>query len=279
MKRECFDRATCAHDHADKAKKEILSVMGNVISDDSYIPASVRMEDGIVIGPRVVFSGGATIVRSGVTIEAAAVIGKDVALGQGVLVRAGAVVLQSVPPNAIVEGNPAQIVGYRELAPSGSGNIILRDASAFDAQDAPSKLELEAGDSALYQMVRMADPRGALTVGEIERDIPFSPKRYFMVFGVPTRELRGEHAHKECHQFLICAHGSCRVLLDDGERRCEVLLDRPNIGIHMPPMIWGTQYRYSSDAVLLVFASHLYDPQDYLRTYDDFLHEKMRGVS
>lgn len=253
--------------------------MGNVISDDSYIPTSVRMEDGIVIGPRVVFSGGETIVRSDVTIEAAAVIGKDVALGQGVLVRAGAVVLQSAPPNSIVEGNPAQIVGYRESAPSGRGNIILRDASAFDAQDGPSKIELEAGDSALFQMHQVADARGALTVGEIDQDLPFSPKRYFMVFGVPSRELRGEHAHKKCHQFLVCAHGSCRVLLDDGERRCEVLLDRPNIGVHMPPMIWGTQYRYTSDAVLLVFASHLYDPQDYLRTYDEFLHEKMRGAS
>jgi hypothetical protein len=104
--------------------------------------------------------------------------------------------------------------------------------------------------------------------------LPFSPARYFAVFGVPSIELRGEHAHKKCQQFLICLHGSCRVLLDDGERRCEVILDRPDIGVFMPEMIWGTQYRYSPDAVLLVFASRPYEADDYLRTYDEFLAER-----
>ena len=120
------------------------------------------------------------------------------------------------------------------------------------------------------------DSRGSLTVGEVPTEVPFSPARYFAVFGVPSAELRGEHAHKECHQFLICLHGSCRVLLDDGEKRCEVTLDRPDIGVFMPRMIWGTQYRYSPDAVLLVFASRPYEADDYLRTYDDFLAEPTR---
>jgi hypothetical protein len=71
-------------------------------------------------------------------------------------------------------------------------------------------------------------------------------------------------------------HGSCRVLLDDGVQRCEVTLDRPDMGVFMPEMIWGTQYRYSSDAVLLVFASRTYEVNDYLRTYDEFLAELER---
>ena len=108
-------------------------------------------------------------------------------------------------------------------------------------------------------------------MGEVPAELPFVPARYFTVFDVPSVELRGEHAHKRCEQFLMCLHGSCRILLDDGVQRCEVTLDRPDIGVYMPPLIWGTQYRYSADAVLLVFASHAYEASDYLRTYDEFI--------
>jgi len=130
---------------------------------------------------------------------------------------------------------------------------------------------LGVGTAALHRMRRVHDLRGALSVGETGRDLPFVPQRYFVVFDVPSSELRGEHAHRACHQFLICLRGSCRVLLDDGARRVEVDLDRPEIGVSMPPMIWGRQYRYTPDALLLVFASHAYDPDDYIRSYDAFL--------
>jgi UDP-2-acetamido-3-amino-2,3-dideoxy-glucuronate N-acetyltransferase len=112
--------------------------------------------------------------------------------------------------------------------------------------------------------------RGSLTVGEFDRSIPFVAKRYFMVFDVPSLEVRGEHAHRECHQFLICVRGSCSVVADDGFNRQEFLLNRPDLGIHLSPMVWGIQYKYSIDAVLLVFASHYYDCLDYVRNYDDF---------
>jgi dTDP-4-dehydrorhamnose 3,5-epimerase-like enzyme len=115
------------------------------------------------------------------------------------------------------------------------------------------------------------DLRGNLTVGEFARDIPFVPERYFMVFGVPNREVRGEHAHRECHQFLICVRGSCSVVADDGERRVEVLLDAPEKGLYLPPMTWGIQYKYTSEAVLLVFASHYYNAADYIRDYAQYL--------
>jgi UDP-2-acetamido-3-amino-2,3-dideoxy-glucuronate N-acetyltransferase len=123
----------------------------------------------------------------------------------------------------------------------------------------------------LYRFPSVKDPRGDLTVGEFENEFPFRPKRYFIVSGVPSGEIRGEHAHKQCHQFLICAYGQCSVTVDDGTTRLEVVLNQPSMGIHVPPMIWGRQWQYSADAALLVFASELYDPNDYIREYDAFL--------
>lgn len=123
----------------------------------------------------------------------------------------------------------------------------------------------------LIEQTQVMDPRGNLTVGEFPVSIPFKPKRYFIVYQVPLVEARGEHAHRECHQFLICVRGRMTVVGDDGSRREEFELDRPSVGFYMPPMTWGTQYKYSPDAVLLVFASHYYDADDYIRDYDEFL--------
>jgi hypothetical protein len=84
-------------------------------------------------------------------------------------------------------------------------------------------------------------------------------------------ETRGEQAHRACHQFLLCVRGECAVVADDGTRRQEFKLDRPDLGVHLPPLTWGVQYKYSPDAVLLVFASEHYDADDYVRDYDQFL--------
>jgi len=244
---------------------------------DSLIPETAQIEPGVTLGQRVIFAGAGIVVRTNARIDAAAVIGENVTIGQGAWVRAGAVVLRSIPPNAIVEGNPAQVVGYVNRASNDQRpDLRLIDVQSLGELARPARVPLEVGDSALYLMRRVNDTRGSLTVGEVPTEVPFSPARYFAVYGVPSIELRGEHAHKRCQQFLICLHGSCRVLLDDGERRCEVTLDRPDMGVFMPEMIWGTQYRYSPDAVLLVFASRPYEAEDYLRTYDDFLEEKTR---
>lgn len=122
----------------------------------------------------------------------------------------------------------------------------------------------------LIRLPRIKDPRGNLTVGEFQRDIPFAVNRYFLVYQVPLVDVRGEHAHRECHQFLLCVRGHVRVLGDDGQRREEFLLDSPDLGFYMPPMTWGAQFAYSPDAALLVFASHHYDPADYIRDYAEF---------
>lgn len=244
----------------------------------SLIPESAVIAQNATIGPRVVLAGDGIVLRDNVRLDAACVIGEGVTVGQGAWVRAGAVVLSSVPSNAIVEGNPAQVVGYIDGGNSDTRPDPRRlDIHRFDHLERPARVPLDVGDSALYLMRRVTDARGALTVGEVPTEVPFSPSRYFVVFDVPSVELRGEHAHKQCQQFLTCLHGSCRVLLDDGLHRCEVTLDRPDMGVFMPERIWGTQYRYSPDAVLLVFASRPYEADDYLRTYDEFLAELERS--
>ena len=77
--------------------------------------------------------------------------------------------------------------------------------------------------------------------------------------------------HRECHQFLICVSGQVNVAVDDGKQRGEVTLDSPTVGLYVPPRVWASQYRYDRQAVLLVFASHPYDPGDYIREYETFL--------
>jgi UDP-2-acetamido-3-amino-2,3-dideoxy-glucuronate N-acetyltransferase len=134
----------------------------------------------------------------------------------------------------------------------------------------PAATDLGVGGASLHQLRYVEDKRGDLSAGEFARDIPFIPKRYFFILDVPEPEVRGEHAHKLCHQFLLCIRGSCRLLLDDGEDSSEVTLDRPDVGVYVPPMVWGTQHSYSRDAVLLVFASDYYDPDDYIRSYVEF---------
>lgn len=245
-----------------------------MIAIDCYVPPDARIEAGVTIAHRVVLAGAGIEIRAGARLDPACVIGEGVTIGQAAWVRAGAVVLRSVPPNAIVEGNPAQVVGYRS-SPSGGGRPDLRhvDILAYSHLERPARVPLGVGNGALHLLRRITDVRGALTAGEVPTELPFIPARFFAVFDVPSVELRGEHAHRRCEQFLICLHGSCRVLLDDGSARCEITLDRPDMGVHMPPMVWGTQYRYTSDAVLLVFASRSYEPEDYIRTYDEFLAE------
>tara|TARA_B100000989_G_C19498916_1_gene453353 strand:- start:437 stop:922 length:486 start_codon:yes stop_codon:yes gene_type:complete len=137
-------------------------------------------------------------------------------------------------------------------------------------KESPAKVNLQIGNSSLHLMRNYLDIRGALSVGEFPKDLPFQPKRYFIVYDVPEGNKRGEHAHKVCKQFLICIKGSCKVLLDDGLNKISLKLYRQDIGIYVPEMIWGCQYEYSNDAILLVFASEHYDTNEYIRDYNKF---------
>jgi UDP-2-acetamido-3-amino-2,3-dideoxy-glucuronate N-acetyltransferase len=111
----------------------------------------------------------------------------------------------------------------------------MNDRSRPDLMHEP----LGIGHCSLHEFRLVNDIRGNLSVGEFARDIPFSPKRYFLIFNVPNGEVRSVHAHKSCHQFLVCIRGSCQVLLDDGRHRRELTLDRVNLGVYVPAMICG----------------------------------------
>ena len=238
----------------------------------------ITIEDDVFIGPNATFTNDKsprskqflsdvmkTCVEAGASIGAGAIILPGIRIGKGAMVGAGAVVTRSVPPYAIATGNPARIVGYTNSA------VPTHALEAGSLPKGQSVVSSSVDGVKVHRIKRVTDIRGSISVGEFDRDLPFIAKRYFLVFGVPSVETRGEHAHRECHQFLICAAGSCAVVADDGVHRQEFLLDQPDIGLHLPPMTWGIQYKYSPDAVLLVFASHYYDDSDYIRDYNDFL--------
>jgi len=105
---------------------------------------------------------------------------------------------------------------------------------------------------------------------EFLHELPFEPRRVFLVRDVPAGEVRGEHAHLALHQFLVCVAGGCSLVIDDGRQRKEIRLDVPTLGVHVPPMIWSPVHAFTSDAVLLVLASTPYDPDDYVHDYDEF---------
>lgn len=136
----------------------------------------------------------------------------------------------------------------------------------------PRALDIcKIGAVRVFELPLMKDPRGSLTFAQYDRTLPFLPQRYFIVFDVGEGQTRGGHAHRVVEQLLMCVKGSCRVLLDDGQTRDEVLLDRPELAIYIPPRIWATQEQFSRDAVLAVMASGLYDPAEYLKDYDEFV--------
>lgn len=239
----------------------------------------LRIEDDVFVGPNATFANDdfprskkppksflSTYIQKGASIGANATILPGLTIGSGAMVGAGSVVTRDVPANAIVAGNPATIIGYA----SSTQQAEKTKASSSQLSDGtPEKTGV--GGSSLYALPFIQDLRGNLSFAEFEKDLPFVVKRCFWVFDVPSKDVRGEHAHKECHQFLICVSGSVTVMLDDGSSRIEIKLDNPASGLHIPPGIWGVQYKYSENAILVVLASHKYDPHDYIRNYDEFL--------
>ncbi len=234
----------------------------------------LRIGDDVFIGPNVTFTNDRfprskqypeeflrTVVASGASIGGGAVILPGVRIGRGAMVGAGAVVTKDVPANAVVIGNPARIRGYVDgtamaTVPLAPGGVLP---------------EPTVGGARLVDLTVARDLRGSLAAVELTKDLPFEPARFFAVFDVPSTDVRGAHAHRQCEQVLVALRGSVRCILDDGTHREEVLLDRPDVGLHMPAMVWGTQFGYSPDAVLGVFASHPYDDSDYIRDYDEYV--------
>lgn len=141
---------------------------------------------------------------------------------------------------------------------------------------APPRATLDAVN--LVDIRNNSDVNGSLGVIEGGRDVPFKIARAFYVYGVHAGDIRGQHAHKACHQFLVCVHGKVEVTCDDGKGKKTFVLDSPLKGLHIPPSIWAEQRYFSSDAMLLVLADRLFEESDYMRDYDGFLKFRAGGV-
>lgn len=126
-------------------------------------------------------------------------------------------------------------------------------------------------DCSVIHLPKIYNRAGNITPVHCSQELPFDIKRVFYLYDIPGGESRGAHAHKECHQFLVAASGSFEVLLDDGKTQRIVQLNRPYIGLHIPPGIWASEINFSSGSVCLVLASHVYDAKDYIRDYQIFL--------
>ena len=113
--------------------------------------------------------------------------------------------------------------------------------------------------------------RGNLTVVENGQTLPFDVKRVYYLYDIPGGESRGAHAHKHLSQLIIAASGSFRVTLDDGNVKRSFFLNRPYQGLYVKPGIWRDLDDFSSGAVCMVLASEVYDKDDYIRDYNEFI--------
>lgn len=233
----------------------------------------LRIADEVFIGPNVAFTNDrfprsqhhpekypVTIIHEGASIGANATILPGISIGRGAMIAAGAVVTRDVPPYAIAKGNPARISGYTHqkkavLSPVPVAHLPTARMKGVD----------------FVKLVKATDLRGDLLAVEVEKHVPFPVRRIFYVMNVPSHHVRGEHAHHQCHQLLVCLQGAVTVTADNGREREEWKLDRPEIGIHLHPLTWAAQWKHTDNAVLAVFASHSYDPADYIRDYEEYL--------
>jgi UDP-2-acetamido-3-amino-2,3-dideoxy-glucuronate N-acetyltransferase len=245
---------------------------GVCVGDDVTLESGVRLsvgtriENNVIVGANSVFAGsasdrsGQTVVRSDASIGCGVTISSGIEVGQRAQIEDGSVVNCDVPPGARVSGNPAIIQGYES------------DVAARLRLHQPLPPKIPGVEFVKLQQV--SDLRGTLTVCQWDQQLPFKPQRVFFLHGVPNEKVRGAHAHRECIQVLVCINGSVNVLVDDGTSREECILDSSTQGLLIPPGVWATQYRYSSNAMLVVLASHNYAADDYIRDYHEFLNYK-----
>ena len=240
-----------------------------VVGDDVTIKCGVQLwdgvkvEDNVFIGPNATFTNDKkprskeypeeflkTVIEKNASIGANATILPGIKIGQGSMIGAGSVVTKTVPPLAVITGNPGIIREY----------VYDEHAIVKDIQ--------------LIKFKEIKDSRGSLTFGEFDREIPFHVKRFFTIYDVKYGYSRGDHAHKECHQFIICQRGNVDIVFDDGVSRQKISLKEPNAGVHIKPGVWTSLYNFSDGASVTVFTSEYYDEGDYIRNYDEFLRFK-----
>ncbi|KXS55930.1 MAG: hypothetical protein AMR96_05465 [Candidatus Adiutrix intracellularis] len=125
-------------------------------------------------------------------------------------------------------------------------------------------------DCKLIELPIIHDCRGNLTIIESARHIPFEIKRVYYLYDVPGGSIRGGHAHKKLHQFIVSMSGSFDIILNDGLEETSFHLNRSYLGLYISPMIWRDLNNFSTGSVCMILASDFYDESDYIRSLDDF---------
>lgn len=233
------------------------------IGDGARIDHGARIGDGVVVGAGVRVAPGATVEQDAAIAGSSGAGQPSIVIWHGATVTAGSRVMNSVPPRAVASGHPAAVTGFattapcaplRQLLPAGtrSASLGIRGATAHALQ-------------------AIGDDRGSMFVAEFGSHVPGAVERCFLIRDVPAHLVRGQHAHRRCHQHFVMTMGSCSLVLDDGTHAQELVLDTPETTVHLGPLVWATLHRFSPDAALAVFASEHYDERDYVRRYDDFL--------
>lgn len=228
----------------------------------------VELEDDVFVGPNATFTNDLfprskqhlrehpkTLVRAGASIGANATLLAGIEVGRRAMVGAGAVVTRSVPPGAVVMGNPARITRF------------VDDADAAEPVGRP----LAAAGTRVIDLPVRRDARGGLSFAQVPEQLPFPARRFFMLFDLEDGVARGAHAHRTLHQYLVCVAGACRVVVDDGRVQDQVELSGPVTGVYVPPMTWTTVVPLAAGTAVLVLASDPYDEGDYIRDYDGFV--------
>ena len=123
------------------------------------------------------------------------------------------------------------------------------------------------------ELPNLGDDRGSLMVLESNKNVPFKVKRIYYILDAKPDVPRGFHAHKELMQLAFCIKGSCNMIMDNGIEKQQVRIDKSNVGLVIPPMVWHEMHDFSEDCVMLVLASAQYDEADYIRDYDEFMNE------
>jgi UDP-2-acetamido-3-amino-2,3-dideoxy-glucuronate N-acetyltransferase len=240
----------------------------------------IQIEDDVFIGPNVSFTNDkfprsrqwlnenlSTKIRCGASIGAGATILPGITIGEKAMIGAGAVVTSSIPPFAIAVGNPAKVVGFS----GGERSTIKLNPVSIVNQIENTILPNGAERLSIKNFI---DNRGELAVVEFSEFGQLNIRRSFFINAVPEGTARGNHAHRECTQILICLSGSLSVFVDDGSVKKVILLNSSRFALVIPPMMWSSQFNFSTDAVLAVFASHDYDEGDYISDYSEFKKSK-----
>lgn len=119
----------------------------------------------------------------------------------------------------------------------------------------------------------LGDERGHLVVAEGMKEIPFEIKRVFYIYGSNSSVVRGQHANRESEFVLINVAGTSKVKVTDGKQERIIELNKPNMGVYIPKMIWKDMYDFSENSVLLVLANTHYNHIEYIREFQEYINE------